>query len=727
MKEAGRVSITSSKYSNGSVVVSSFVRIGVVVLLLWSGYEADADHASCSGEDPTNFKDLVYRDVATFPCVRLFYRDGDVGCRTPSKDGTRGPLFMIASEAALAAYVSGASNLPQNPVVVVEPAFLTESLMTKSGELNVAGVLVLYDIDGISSVTSPASRTPQASGSPDISVNPTTDPTFEWNPSGRNVLSTAYPFPVFAVGRCDSAWLREKMSDVEDPTAWPRYTAKLNDYMGPRNMTSVECLRQGACQPLGGQSVWASKGSISRDDGKNIILATAAMDSTALFHDLSYGGESAVSALVTLLAAADALKSINASALDARIVFAAFQSEAYGFSGSRRWRDDVLSFECSILVNATKSPSGVPICIDPLYKSSLAFAEVNPARLTSVIAVDQVGRVRTDEITNTFYLHETSILSGWSSAFSGLNVPDADVVDVHPSGVLPPTPASTFYGTHGALNATSVAVLAGYNSSFRENALYRSRTDRADTLNATRLTAAATFLARALVRKSGGGPTTESVSADPSLVDSMVDCFARSPDCELFQRYTGYSDSQLMSLYTQSDDYVGVPLYVSVYSQPYLTLSSGNRGVRSDSFDGVRIVPPESFANSLERFVRNFLADVTSDTSTIDRSSCSSGCTLPSECIDASCVPTPTAYYHSALDPAFNETDYGRYEIVGEGPAWTEPYWDGNFGPSLGVSVYLDDQDTFEWVTFLFGLLFSAASFFASRKSLDALQKLKVL
>lgn len=79
------------------------------------------------------------------------------------------------------------------------------------------------------------------------------------------------------------------------------------------------------------------------------------------------------------------------------------------------------------------------------------------------------------------------------------------------------------------------------------------------------------------------------------------------------------------------------------------------------------------------------------------------------------------------MDPAFNETDFAKYEIVDQGPAYTEPYWSGDYGPTLGVRIYLSDQGTFEWVTFIFGVLFFASCFYTSRMVQREMLKRKIL
>ena len=50
---------------------------------------------------------------------------------------------------------------------------------------------------------------------------------------------------------------------------------------------SAYCLKQGTCQPLGGHSVWAAFPPFPQapQAPKDIVLVTAGMDGTGLFHD----------------------------------------------------------------------------------------------------------------------------------------------------------------------------------------------------------------------------------------------------------------------------------------------------------------------------------------------------------------------------------------------------------------------------------------------------------
>jgi nicastrin len=66
------------------------------------------------------------------------------------------------------------------------------------------------------------------------------------------------------------------------------------------------CITTARCIPIGGYSVF---GSLDRllNDSKPWVLGTAALDSSALFHDLAAGADADMSGTIALLAAAKAL------------------------------------------------------------------------------------------------------------------------------------------------------------------------------------------------------------------------------------------------------------------------------------------------------------------------------------------------------------------------------------------------------------------------------------
>lgn len=75
--------------------------------------------------------------------------------------------------------------------------------------------------------------------------------------------------------------------------------------------------------------------------------------------------------------------------IGALFCFVSGQSEAYGFTGSRRFVKDYLEgIACQRRVDPAASPTGREACSDPLYPS-LEFQMLGKA--AHVVAVDQVG------------------------------------------------------------------------------------------------------------------------------------------------------------------------------------------------------------------------------------------------------------------------------------------------------------------------------------------------
>ena len=101
--------------------------------------------------------------------------------------------------------------------------------------------------------------------------------------------------------------------------------------------TSVSCLERGTCLPIGGYSVWSLNKAAMLDTPSSpttpgqrgrVVMVTANLDSSALFHDLAVGFAAEASALVALIAAADALRAFRAdmaSHQGAAVLFAALQ------------------------------------------------------------------------------------------------------------------------------------------------------------------------------------------------------------------------------------------------------------------------------------------------------------------------------------------------------------------------------------------------------------------
>ena len=63
------------------------------------------------------------------------------------------------------------------------------------------------------------------------------------------------------------------------------------------------CIRRRNCAPLGGRNIWSSFNPILASSSQPIIMAAAAYDSNAFFHDLAIGSNADTSGAIALMGA----------------------------------------------------------------------------------------------------------------------------------------------------------------------------------------------------------------------------------------------------------------------------------------------------------------------------------------------------------------------------------------------------------------------------------------
>jgi hypothetical protein len=133
-----------------------------------------------------------------------------------------------------------------------------------------------------------------------------------------------------------------------------------------------------------------------------MIMVTAAMDSTALFHDMAQGASAVGAGVVAVIAAASALREVRGEMISLGalpIMFSLLQGEAYDFIGSRRLFADIASFHCRKLRPAG---DGAPnaVCLDPPMLAP-EIEQLNTSTIDFVLHVDQP----LPRDGNTLYLH----------------------------------------------------------------------------------------------------------------------------------------------------------------------------------------------------------------------------------------------------------------------------------------------------------------------------------
>eukprot|EP00752_Nemacystus_decipiens_P017814 g15971.t2 len=765
--------------------------------------------------------------VSHAPCVRLFHSGGDVGCRTPGREGVAGPLLLVDSGKALRdveafgaerthededtrgseggdASASGApepvEGIGDGLITVVPAAFLNSSTLDRLSATGLlGGVLVLEDdgtgvaetvvgeasrggpgvsvlasaggLGGAGGVASnPDVKTPQGESTPSAAFD--VDASYPWNPLGDGLLMEALDFPVVLVtGPSVAEVLARSVSNGPlGGSSWryPLHKARMTFYFGGSgaDLNSQKCLgwtdiaggRSPQCKPLGGQSSWASVGDAG-EGGRQTVFAVAGMDSTAMFHDRAPGANSAVSGLVALLCAAESLGAtgrsggVDFSALPRQIVFAAFQGEAFGFTGSRRflqdWRGSGVS--CQNKADPRVSPSGMEACLDPLYPS-LEFQRLE--RPAHVLAVDQVGCLPESKL----WVHPSSGASAAELGVVSSLSPGGDggvVLANSSKPELPPSPLTAFVK---ADPQQSGFVISGYDESF-SCPHYHSHLDTRDRVNATSVAAAAEVLAKSTLVLAGGTEAqAKTLEVNATLVETLLDCLVEDWSCDTVKEYVVGELGNLEEVLGFRVS-VDAPFPPTMYTGPLEFRNGGGmptvRHTKDDgswrlhsswteSFDPdhdkIQLVP-----SLVEIFCRAFLSEQlgSAHAGRYGETECNSSGDCPQEeceethasldgtgrrpeCVRGRCG-CPTGFHHIALGVGLErEQQLDQYRVVDGAveqgaPLWTEPNWRG-----IGVEVYLDPGVAAGNIAVVVGAAVTAAAGVASWVLLRSLEKRKL-
>jgi hypothetical protein len=176
-----------------------------------------------------------------------------------------------------------------------------------------------------------------------------------------------------------------------------------------------DCLVEGTCDFLGGQSVWASSTPLwsnftaesTLPAKRQFVLAATTGDAIAQFQERAFGADAAVSGTVALIAAAATLGQGHLAGLwdlgqlQYGILWGVFAGEQVGRLGSRQWVEDIKTFQCAPANRrwGDTSPSGKPLCVSPV-RTDLAFKAINQTSdIVHALAVQNVGTPRSPHET----------------------------------------------------------------------------------------------------------------------------------------------------------------------------------------------------------------------------------------------------------------------------------------------------------------------------------------
>ncbi|XP_015255039.1 PREDICTED: nicastrin [Cyprinodon variegatus] len=532
---------------------------------------------SCNSMENKIYINLNY----TMPCVRLLNATHQIGCQS-SLSGDVGVLHVLESEDNLDLVLRSGLHPPY--MVILETPLFTRSIMMKlkSGSKRVAGVAVVEPSANPPQGFSPHTKCPnENTGVYSENYGPSLAHcnTTEWNPLGNGLSYEDFDFPIFSLkDDNDTQVIRQCYMDHNralngsDPQ-YPLCAMQLFSHMSAVTNTAT-CMRRNSisfsispemvCDPLSDYNIWAPVKPLNTTEkghkaGESVVIASARLDSRSFFSDIAPGAESAASGLVTLLAAAHALRNATQEAqLNRTIFYTFFHGETFDYIGSSRMVFDM-------------ERNQFPIDLDNIH---------------SVLEIGQVGLLsnsklwlHTDPVSrrNSSIEEEVkNLITNLQAAANGLNV------SVEEPAATQPLPPASFHRFLLARPFPGV-VIEDHSSSFT-NKYYQSMYDNPEYLNllfppdltpeeqlnhisdtAKSLTEVATLVARALFVQAGGEKSQIStIKADELTVSRMLYSFLISSNNSWIQEiispeHVGHLNNKTTNFYISVLDQTSLP------------------------------------------------------------------------------------------------------------------------------------------------------------------------
>ncbi|XP_035994479.1 nicastrin [Fundulus heteroclitus] len=531
---------------------------------------------SCNSMENKIYIPLNY----TMPCVRLLNSTHQIGCQS-SLSGDVGVLHLLESEENLDWVLRTGLHPPY--MVIMESALFTRSVMMKlkNGSSRVAGVAVVVPSANPPQGFSPHTKCPnENSGVYSESYGPTLAHcnTTVWNPLGNGLSYEEFDFPIFSLkDDNDTQLIKQCYVDHNRPVngsdpQYPLCAMQLFSHMSAVTNTAT-CMRRNTngftfspesiCEPLGDHNIWAPAKPLNTTQkghkaGESMVMATARLDSRSFFSEIGPGAESAASGLVTLLAAAHALRNATQEAQLSRTIFYTFfHGETFDYIGSSRMVYDMEKNQFPIDLDNVHSV--LEIGQVGLFSSSKVWLHTDPVSRRNGSVEEEVKK----------------LVSNLQTAAKGLNV------SVEEPGVTQPLPPSSLQRFLRARPFPGV-VIQDYSSSFA-NMYYQSMFDNADSLKmsyppnltpeeqlnyvtdtAKSLAELATMVARALFVQAGGEESQVSaIKADELLVSRMLYSFVIASNNSWIQELVS-SESAAQLINETANFYISVERQTSL-------------------------------------------------------------------------------------------------------------------------------------------------------------------
>ncbi|KAI5092767.1 nicastrin precursor [Silurus meridionalis] len=639
----------------------------------------------------------------TTPCVRLLNATHQIGCQS-SISGDTGVLHVLETEDDLDWIVRTGPHSPY--VVLMESTALTRSTMMRlKNSTRVSGVAVVHKSTPSDQGFSPHTSCPnQNTGvytedyGPDLANCNTT----VWNPLGNGLSYEDFPFPIFSLkDDNETQVIRQCYEDHNkrvngSAPKYPLCAMQLFSHMHAVTDT-VTCMRrtdlqnsfslnpEQLCDPLSDFNVWATIRPINatamgHKKNESMVIAATRLDGRSFFYDVAPSAEGTVSGIVTLLAAAEALRSVAQMAPPPRnIFFAFFQGETFDYIGSSRMVYDMQKNKS--VIDFDNVHSFLEIGQVGLWNQQQLWMHSDP--------VSRKNKTVNEEVT--------SLVANIKSAASMLNL---SLDEPNATQALPPSSFQRF------LRARPIPglVLADHRSSFT-NRYYESLYDTAEYLNvsyppnlspeeqleyetetAKSLSKVATLVARSLYKQAGGDDSVlKNITAEPKTMAKLLYGFLVKSNNSWFRSLL---PPDMVSRERN-------PILASGPPQYYVSLTQTQQ------------------PKSVTTFVRYILANMTGTATILNQSQCQNPKDIPGENRDLYAyewVSGPASENHTAgepfcvrapvriaraVSPAFELRQYGSREYS----TWTESRW-----KNIGARIFLVASPQLQMLTLGVGI-----------------------
>lgn len=484
-------------------------------------------------------KDMIYKSFdGAAACFRRHNGTHQFGCSS-SRSGNIGVVHFIDIEDDIRWLEQNATAGPYT-VVLPFSMFTINTLSRLKDTNNINGILLTKNI----SEERPSFYSPDDTCPNRYSGYKACNDVKPWNPSGSALLVKDWPFPMFYMENqtyiedIRICFQKHNAYRLEDQKSRPLCALEMQSFMFAA-VNSESCIKrndfqlnispQQFCDPLGDRNIHWPLVPLNSDNN-SIILVTARLDATSLFDGISPGAGNTVTGLVTLLATAYYLNSLNPIVNKTNVIFSLLNGEAFDYIGSSRLIYDLKEGNFNVL-------GGVNLSLHDIK---------------GVIEFGQLGK-------ESIYLHTS-------------NTEDEKMVDqlktalnakIQPDSV-PPTSAQSFLREMPDL---SCIVVSNHPDQF-VNRYYNGILDdsenvefsRNDTTLAVSLAKIAIGVAQVLYEKVTGesAPPADDMKIE-DVISEMLFCYLESAKCNLFRA----ASSPRVKLVNQV-----LPLYVGVHKVP---------------------------------------------------------------------------------------------------------------------------------------------------------------